>query len=53
MAGVDINGLVIGSYAVKNGQAPIKTDYQQSWTSFIKYISATGKVLDPLVIFKA
>ncbi len=53
MAGMGINGLVIGSSMVNEKQAPVKTDHQRSWTSFIECISATGKVLDPLVIFKA
>ncbi len=53
MAGLGVNGLVIGSSEGSPGSVPVKTDHQRSWTSFIECVSAAGQVLEPLIIFKA
>ncbi len=53
MAGMGVNGLVIGSSSHQAGQVPVKTDHSRSWTSFVECISAVGVALNPLVIFKA
>jgi hypothetical protein len=50
MEGCGANGLVVGSSERRSIQK--KQPGSRAWTSFIKCISATGKALFPLVIFK-
>lgn len=50
MEGLGINGLVVGSAAKR--VAIRKDGGRRNWTSIIECISATGRALDPLVIFK-
>ena len=45
-----VNGLVVRSAEKRSIQKKQPGSY--AWTSFIEYISATGKVLTPLMIFK-
>lgn len=52
MEGLGVNGLVIGSSEKPPGQTRVKEGSSRTWASFIECISATGKVLDPLIIFK-
>jgi 4-hydroxybenzoate polyprenyltransferase len=50
MEGMGDNGLVVGSIHKRFIQK--KTPGSRAWTSFIECISATGRSLHPLVIFK-
>jgi hypothetical protein len=50
MEGMGVNGLVVGSSERRSIQK--KQPGSRAWTSFIECISATGKALLPLVIFK-
>ncbi len=50
MEGYGVNGLVVGSSERRSIQK--KQPGSRAWTSFIECISATGKALTPLVIFK-
>jgi hypothetical protein len=50
MEGYGANGLVVGSSERRSIQK--KQPGSRAWTSFIECISATGKALPPLVIFK-
>ena len=50
MEGLGVNGLVVGSSERRSIQK--KQPGSRSWTSFIECISATGRALSPLVIFK-
>lgn len=50
MEGYGANGLVVGSSNRRSIQK--KQPGSRAWTSFIECISATGKALTPLVIFK-
>ena len=50
MEGIGDNGLVVGS--VHNKFIQKKHPGTRAWTSFIEGISATGRSLHPLVIFK-
>jgi len=50
MEGMGDNGLVVGSVHKRFIQK--KHPGSKAWTSFIECISATGRSLDPLVIFK-
>ncbi|KJZ69712.1 hypothetical protein HIM_10906 [Hirsutella minnesotensis 3608] len=50
MEGLGENGLVVGSSERRSIQK--KTPGSRAWTSFIECVSATGKALPPLVIFK-
>jgi Tc5 transposase DNA-binding domain len=50
MEGYGANGLVVGSSERRSIQK--KQPGSRAWTSFIECISATGKALLPLVIFK-
>jgi hypothetical protein len=50
MEGVGDNGVVVGSSESRSVQK--KTPGSRAWTSFIECISATGRSLHPLVIFK-
>jgi hypothetical protein len=50
MEGIGANGLVVGSSERRSIQK--KQPGSRAWTSFIKCISASGKALPPLVIFK-
>jgi hypothetical protein len=50
MEGIGVNGLVVGSSERRSIQK--KQPGSRAWTSFIECISATGKALLPLVIFK-
>jgi hypothetical protein len=50
MEGMGANGLVVGSSERRSIQK--KQPGSRAWTSFIEYVSATGKALLPLVIFK-
>jgi hypothetical protein len=50
MEGMGANGLVVGSSERRSIQK--KQPGSRAWTSFIECISATGKALLPLVIFK-
>ena len=50
MKGCEVNGLVVGSSERRSIQK--KQPGSRAWTSFIECISATGKALLPLVIFK-
>lgn len=50
MEGHGVNGLVLGSAETQAIQK--KQPGESAWTSFIECISATGKALPPLVIFK-
>jgi len=50
MEGCGINGLVVGT---ANHKALKKKEPKgRTWTSFVKCISATSRLLPPLVIFK-
>lgn len=50
MEGKGVNGLVVGT---REKKAILKADPgKRAWTSFIECISATGRYLSPLVIFK-
>ena len=48
--GQGVNGLVVGSAERRSIQK--KQPGSRAWTSFIECVSATGKALTPLVIFK-
>lgn len=48
--GYGVNGLVVGCSERRSIQK--KQPGSRAWTSFIECISATGRALDPLVIFK-
>jgi 4-hydroxybenzoate polyprenyltransferase len=48
--GFGANGLVVRSARKHSIQK--KQPSSRAWTSFLEYISATGKALTPLVIFK-
>ncbi|KID59616.1 transposase, partial [Metarhizium hybridum] len=50
MEGLGENGLVVGSSERRSVQK--KTPGSRVWTSFIECVSATGRALPPLVIFK-
>ena len=50
MEGQGLNALVVGSTSRRIAQK--KQPGSRAWTSFIECISAIGKALDPLVIFK-
>jgi 4-hydroxybenzoate polyprenyltransferase len=50
MEGQGVNGLVVGSKNRRFIQR--KQPGSRAWTSFIECISATGRALDPLVIYK-
>lgn len=50
MEGQGLNGLVVGSSQQKAIQK--KQPGSKVWTSFIECVSAVGRALDPLVIFK-
>jgi 4-hydroxybenzoate polyprenyltransferase len=50
MEGFGANGLVVGSAGKRSIQK--KQPGSRTWTSFLECISATGKALTPLVIFK-
>jgi hypothetical protein len=50
MEGIGDNGVVVGSSESRSVQK--KTPGSRAWTSFIECISATGRSLHPLVIFK-
>ncbi|KAK4122194.1 DDE-domain-containing protein [Parathielavia appendiculata] len=50
MEGMGINGLVVGSREKRSILR--KAPGTRAWTSFIECISATGRYLHPLVIFK-
>jgi hypothetical protein len=50
MEGIGANGLVVGSSERRSIQK--KQPGSRAWTSFIECVSATGKALLPLVIFK-
>jgi hypothetical protein len=50
MEGFGANGLVVGSSERRSIQK--KQPGSRAWTSFIECVSATGKALTPLVIFK-
>ncbi|KAF4435476.1 hypothetical protein F53441_13499 [Fusarium austroafricanum] len=50
MEGIGLNGLVLGHSEKK--EALLKQPGSRSWISILECISATGKVLTPLVIFK-
>ena len=50
MEGYGANGLVVGSSERRSIQK--KQPGSRAWTSFIEYVSATGRALLPLVIFK-
>lgn len=51
MEGYGINGLVIGSTALGTNKTYLKSSQSRYWTSIIKYISATGNSLKPVIIF--
>ena len=50
MEGFRANGLVVGSAGKRSIQK--KQPGSRTWTSFLECISATGKALSPLVMFK-
>jgi hypothetical protein len=50
MEGLGVNGLVVGSSQRRSIQK--KQPGSRAWTPFIECISASGKALLPLVIFK-
>jgi hypothetical protein len=50
MEGLGVNGLVVGSSQRRSIQK--KQPGSRAWTSFIECVSASGKALLPLVIFK-
>jgi hypothetical protein len=50
MEGLGVNGLVVGSSQRRSIQK--KQPGSRAWTSFIEYVSASGKALLPLIIFK-
>jgi hypothetical protein len=50
MEGFGANGLVVGSS--EKHSIYKKLPGSRAWTSFIECVSATGKALSPLVIFK-
>ena len=50
MEGFGANGLVVGSTRKRSIQK--KQPGSKAWTSFIEYISATGKALRLLLMFK-
>src|SRR5437773_8833756 len=53
MEGQGINGLVVGSSKHNSKATYVKGNQDRTWTSIVKCISATGKALKPLIIFKA
>src|SRR5205814_334362 len=50
--GQGINGLVLRSSQVNPKATNVKGNQSRSWTSLIETISATGKALSPVIIFK-
>jgi len=53
MEGMGVNGLVVGSSEMNPKGSYVKGSQKRTWTSIIECISATGKALTPLVIFKS
>ena len=50
MEGQGLNGLVVGSSKTRAIQK--KDPSSRAWTSFLEYVSATGTVLPPAVVFR-
>ena len=50
MEGFGINGLVVGSS--EKSVAYVRSPQTRTWTSIIECISATGKILQPAIIFR-
>ena len=53
MEGMGLNGLVLRSSEVNPKSTSIKGNQGRSWTSLIETISATGRIIKPVIIFKA
>src|SRR5436305_5915116 len=53
MEGQGINGLVLRSSEVNPKATYVKSNQSRAWTTIVESISASGRSLTPLVIFKA